>query len=120
MPAIDQRKLGQILIEQGVISIGQLEEALTEQRLTGRFFGEILVGRGVTTEEHIAKSLSEQLGFAFVDVTEMDVEPKALNLVPKEVCIKQTCLPIFVSQNMLTVAMANALDVQTIDKVQEV
>lgn len=119
MPVADQRKLGQILIEQGIISAVQLEEALNEQRLTGRFFGEILVGRGITTEENIAKSLSEQLGFAYVDVASMDIEPTALKLVSKELCLKLTCIPIFISQNTLTVAMANALDVQAMDKLQE-
>ena len=119
MPVVDHRKLGQILIDQGIINAVQLEEALNEQRLTGQFFGEILVGRGITTEEDIAKSLSEQLGFAYVDVAIMEIEPTALKLVSKELCLKLTCIPIFISQNTLTVAMANALDVQAMDKLQE-
>ena len=45
MPAIDQQKLGEILIDRGLINATQLEEALSEQRASGRFFGEILVGR---------------------------------------------------------------------------
>src|SRR3989338_2450866 len=118
MAAVDQRKLGQILIDQGIITLVQLEEALTEQRSTGRFFGEILVSRGEVTEEEIARSLSEQLGFAYVDVGEITIELKAIELVPKDVCQKHTMIPLFISQNMLTVAMTNALDVQAIDKIQ--
>jgi hypothetical protein len=45
MPAIDQRKLGQILIDRGLINASQLEQALEEQGVSGRFFGEILVAR---------------------------------------------------------------------------
>ncbi len=118
MAAMDQRKLGQILIDQGMITLAQLEDALSEQRVTGRFFGEVLVGRGVSSEEQIARALSEQLGFAFVDVSEMNVEPKALELVPRDMCEKNILIPVFISQNTLTVAMANALDVQVIDKIQ--
>src|SRR5687767_3052720 len=118
MTAPDNRKIGQILIDRGLLTPTQLEDALGEQGLTGRFFGEILVGRGVLTEEKIAKALSEQLGFGFVDLKEMNVELKALELVPRDICEKFLLIPIFISQNTLTVAMANALDVIALDKVQ--
>ena len=118
MPAIDQRKLGEILVDRGLINAAQLEEALNEQRSTGRFFGEVLVSRGVSSEEQIARALSEQLGFAFVDLKEITLEPKALELVPRELCEKYNFIPIFISQNSLTMAMGNALDVNTVDKVQ--
>ncbi len=120
MPDIDQRKLGQILLNRGLISVVQLEEALNEQGLTGRFFGEIIVGRGVLTEEQVAKALSEQLGLGFVDLKTIDVEPKALEMIPRDLCEKNVLVPIFVSQNTLTVAMANALDVSAIDKMQTI
>jgi type IV pilus assembly protein PilB len=112
--------LGQILIDRGLINVAQLEESLSEQRVTGKFFGEILVTRGVSTEEQIAKALSEQLGFAFVDLKNINVEPKAMELIPRELCDKFNFIPIFISQNSLTVAMGNALDVNIVDKVQEI
>lgn len=118
MASVDPSRLGQILMEQGILSAVQLKDALEEQRVTGRFLGEILVSRGVASEEQIAKSLSEQLGFAFVDLREMTIEPKALELIPRDLCVKFTVIPLFVSQNTLTVAMANALDVQVVDKIQ--
>ena len=117
-PAVDNRKIGQILIDRGIITPLQLEEALGEQGLTGRFFGEILVGRGVVTEERIAKALSEQLGFGYVDMKEIIIEPKALEKVTNEICKKYVLIPIYHSQSALTVAMANALDVIAIDKLQ--
>ena len=118
MAAIDQRKLGQILIDEGIITLVQLEEALAEQRSTGRFFGEILVSRGEVTEEEIARSLSEQLGFAYVDAAEITIESQAIEMIPKEVCLKHTMIPLFISQNMLTLAMANALDMPAVDRAQ--
>ena len=118
MPAIDQQKLGEILVNRGLINAAQLEEALNEQRSTGRFFGEILVARGVSSEEQIARALSEQLGFAFVDLKDTRIEPKALDLVPREMCEKYNLVPIFISHNSMTLAMGNALDVNTVDRVQ--
>ena len=114
----EQRKLGQILIDRGVISKKQLDEALTEQGNSGRFIGEVLVSRGASSEEQIAQSLSEQLGLAFVDLSNMALEPKAKEAVPEEMCRKHTAVPLFIIQNTLTLAMANPLDVQAIDEIQ--
>ncbi len=115
---MEQKKLGQILIEKGLINSDQLEQALGGQKLTGKFFGEILVSRGFVSEEQIAKTLSEQLGFAFVDVLSMPIDPKAMELITKEQCIKYSLIPLYISHNTVTVAMANALDVNSIDSLQ--
>ena len=114
----DQRKLGQILIDRGIITAKQLDEALSEQRTSGRFIGEILVGRGASSEEEITQSLSEQLGLAFVDLSNMALDPKAKEAVSEEICRKHTAVPLFIVQNTLTLAMANPLDIQAIDEVQ--
>ncbi|MCK5306930.1 MAG: Flp pilus assembly complex ATPase component TadA [Candidatus Omnitrophica bacterium] len=116
----EQRKVGQILTNEGIITPNDLNEALQEQSRSGRFIGEILVARGAATEEQVAKCLSQQLGFAFVDLSEINVEPKALALVPERMATRLKALPLFISQNTLTVAMANPLDVKVIDELQEV
>ncbi len=115
---MDHQKLGQILIDKGIINSEQLETALGAQRLTGKFFGEILVSRGFCTEEQIAKSLSEQLGFAFIDVGVMPPEPKVIEIIPKEFCLKYSLVPLYTTANTMTVAMMNALDVQAVDALQ--
>lgn len=115
---MDHQKIGQILIDKGLINSEQLETALGAQRLTGKFFGEILVSRGYCTEEQIAKSLSEQLGFAFIDVHLMPVEPKVTEIIPKDLCVKYMLVPLYTTANTLTVAMMNALDVQAVDALQ--
>jgi len=113
----DQRKLGEILIEQGIVTKEQLSEALEEQKLSGRFIGEILVSRGVATEEQIARCLSEQLGLAFVDLSDMDIEPRAVKLVSEELCSRYIAIPLFIMQDNLTVAMSNPLDIQAVDEI---
>ena len=114
----DQRKLGQVLVERGIITAKQLEEALAEQRSSGRFIGETLVSRGVTSEEQVAQVLSDQLGLAFVDLNSMAIEPKARQSVAEELCLRFTAVPLFIIQDTLTLAMANPLDVQAIDEIQ--
>ncbi|MBL7069454.1 MAG: Flp pilus assembly complex ATPase component TadA [Candidatus Omnitrophica bacterium] len=116
----DQRRLGQILVERGVISQAQLEAALKEQKLSDRFIGEILVARGVASEDVIAMTLSEQLGFAYVDLSTIIIESKAIELIPVDLCIKHKVIPLFLTHNILTIAMANTLDINAVDKLQAV
>ena len=111
-------KVGEILVEHGAITQEQLNEALQEQKVSGRFIGEILVARGATSEEQIAKSLSEQLGFAFVDLSNITIEPRAIELVPEELCVEFTAIPLFIMQNIITLAMSNPLEVRAIDEIQ--
>lgn len=115
-----QRKIGEILVAQGIISAAQLSEALDEQKTTGGFIGEILVSRGAVSEERMTKCLSQQLGFAFVDLQEMDIEPKVKELVSEELCRKFMAVPLFIVQNTITLAMVNPLDVQAVDEIQSV
>ena len=64
----DYKRLGQILVDQGIVTTEQLTEAMREQEETGLFIGEILVSNGAASEDAIAKSLSSQLGFAYIDI----------------------------------------------------
>jgi len=114
----DQRKLGEMLVENGVITQRQLEEALKEQSVTGRFIGEVLVSRSAASEQQVTQSLSEQLGFAFVDLANMAIEPEARDVVQEELCSKHTAVPLFIVQNTLTLAMSNPLDIEAIDEFQ--
>ena len=119
-PTFDQKKIGEILVERGLINAAQLEEVLREQQTTGKMFGEILVLRGILSEEDTAKMLSEQLGFAYVDLKSVEVEPKALELIPRDVCEKNMFIPVFTAQKSLTLAMVNPLDVNAVDKAQQI
>jgi len=112
------KKLGELLVERGMITQAQLNDALEEQKFTKRFLGETLVSRGLVTEEQIAKVLAEQLGLAFLDLKEAEIETKAVELIPEELALKYTAMPLFIVLGTLTVAMANPLDVTAIDEMQ--
>lgn len=116
----NQRKVGQVLLKRGLITEAQLNAALREQSVSGRFLGEILVSRGAASEEQIARTLSEQLGFAYVDLENITIEPKAVNLIPEELCIKNKSLPLYISRDAITIAMANPLDLAAIDELHNI
>jgi type IV pilus assembly protein PilB len=113
-----QKRLGEILIKKGIITEAQLNEVLEEQKFTKRFLAETLVARKLVSEEQIAKILSEQLGLAYVDLSGINIERKAVDLIPEEIAVKYTAMPLFVLHDTLTVAMANPLNVNAVDELQ--
>ncbi|HAH20485.1 MAG TPA: type II secretion system protein GspE [Candidatus Omnitrophica bacterium] len=112
------KKIGEILIEQGFISMEQLREALEEQKLTGEKVGEILVKKGVVGQEEIELALSKQKGIARFDLSNYIIEPSLFKLIPEDFARKYKLLPVFLIENTLTVAMADPTNVFIIDELQ--
>ncbi len=81
MAAVRERQLGDILIEQGVITPLELDEALQRQRLTGEMMGRVLVSMGLCEEQDIVEALGVQAGMERVDLTKMKIKDKK-NAVP--------------------------------------
>lgn len=76
-------RLGDVLVNSGVITAEQLQKGLELQKGSGRKLGETLVDEGITTEENIAKALSSQLGYEMVDLQDISIDEEILNLVPR-------------------------------------
>ncbi len=117
---MEPKRLGELLITKNIITDGQLEEALAEQKRTGVFLAEILVRKGLATEEEVTLNLSEQLGLAYVDLAKYTVEPGIIKSLPEDIARKYLVLPLFKSATTVTVAMANPLDVPVIDEIQAI
>ena len=116
------RRIGDILIEQGILSQDQLRIALTEQKKSGDQLGRIIVSLGFTTEAIVRDALSEALGQESVDLHKIVVDSDALKLVPKEVARRYRVLPITVDFNkhLLTVAMADTSNVVALDQLRAI
>lgn len=111
-----KRRMGEILVAAGIITERQLGEALQQQQSAwNRHLGAILVDLGYATEEAIAQVLAKQTDCEFVDVRSTVVEPLALRFVSSHLARHHTCIPIALEGNVLTVAMANPLDLIALD-----
>ena len=117
-----KEKLGQQLLNKGLISIDQLDIALTEQKKNGRLLGEILVALGFVSESVMRDALSKVLGIASVDLASVVPDKVALDLIEKEVAQRYTIVPVsFDEENMrLNVAMKNASDLMILDRVHAI
>lgn len=106
-------RLGDLLVNSGIISQKQLDEALKKQKSRNMKLGEILVDEGVITEDQIAMALSKQLGLEIVDLQNMTVDKAVVRLVPVNILKKYTMIPFAYSdtnRNVLRVAMENPMD----------
>jgi type II secretory ATPase GspE/PulE/Tfp pilus assembly ATPase PilB-like protein len=111
-------KIGQILVNAGLIDEKQLEIALAEQAKTGAKLGLILADLGFTTEDAVSRALAQQSGVAHIDADDADVEPAAAALVPEATARRLCALPLRIEGKTLLVAMSNPTDIIAIDELQ--
>jgi type IV pilus assembly protein PilB len=104
-----RKKLGECLIQAGLITEDDLQSALTEHKRTGERLGAVLVRLNLATERQIAKALAYQLGFPYLNLSENPPDPAVVTLIAKEVALKRSCIAIRLDKNLLTVAMADPL-----------
>ena len=118
-PAGQKRKLGEILLEAGVLSEQQLAEILEEQsqRPHSRL-GSLVVERGITSEEIIARVLAAQLRLPYVDLERYEIVEAASLQIPEEIARRHECVAIDGDLNSITLAMANPLDLLAIENIE--
>ncbi len=104
-----RKKIGECLIQAGLITEDDLQTALVEHKRTGERLGVVLVRMNLATEKQIAKALALQLGFPYVNLAENPPDPTAIVLIPKEVSMKRVCIAVGLEKNLLTVAMSDPL-----------
>ncbi|UCC44549.1 MAG: Flp pilus assembly complex ATPase component TadA [Candidatus Zixiibacteriota bacterium] len=113
-----RKKLGDILLERGLITSQQLNEALQAQANTGVRIGETLVKTGVITEDQLVETIAQRLSIPKISLNSMVVDPAVMRRVPVEVARRYNLVPIFAIGNTLTLAMEDPLNIIAIDEVR--
>ena len=113
-------RLGELLVNSGVLTNEQLQQALDNPARQGKKLGEFLVDEGIVSEDDLAKALSRQLDLDMIDLQSINVDKEVLNLVPVNVLKKNKIFPFGYKENnfnVLMVAMADPLDYNAIDDI---
>src|SRR5438045_2582073 len=121
MIATVQRKpLGQLLLTRGLIKQEQLDRALDEQRRSNhqKLLGEILVELHICTEDQITEALAQAYGVPYARVSPRVADPKVIAALPKEFLEKHTVLPLFLVENVLTVAVPEPANVFLLEEIE--
>lgn len=111
-----QRKLGQILVDLGYLNDDQLWDILEEQKQSpGEIIGQVAVRMGLVTQQQVTEALAEQWGMPVIDLSETNVPPNVLEIVPETMAEIYKIMPISLKDNVLTVAMADPQNVAALD-----
>ncbi|GIP52776.1 MULTISPECIES: GspE/PulE family protein [Paenibacillus] len=110
-----KKRLGELLLESGIITEAQLQTALEEQRSTKKKLGDVLLSQGVLTEHQLIEVLEFQLGIPHVTLSRFQIDPKLSQIIPETMAKRYQVMPIRVDGRKLMVAMADPLDLFVID-----
>jgi len=111
-------RLGDALIQEGLINEEQLQQALALQKKSGKRLGAVLVEMHLVTEQDIVQILSKQLRIPFIDLSNYLIDPVIAKLVPEHIAKRHMLIPINKVGNKLTVAMVDPLNIIAIDDIQ--
>lgn len=109
---------GELAVEAGLITDQQLVSAIRQQEKTGKPIGEVLQELYGLAPEAVQHLLAEDAGIERVDLGRVTIDQEALNKVSSEFALEHKLIPISLSQDRLTVAMANPFDLATLDRLQ--
>ncbi len=114
------KQLGQILIEQGLITAAQLEQALEEHRKTPKSLGRVLIDLGLIKEADLVRALAEQVGLEFVDLADYHIDPSSTMLLPDALARRYRAIPIGERDGKLLVAMSDPANVYALDDIRTI
>lgn len=109
-------RVGEVLLEEGLLSREDLERALRDPRRSGRLLGEFLVEQGIVRADVLIRALSKRLGVRGCQLRHGLIDPALLKLVGPEEAERLKVIPMFRLRDTLTVAMAEPQSLPTIDR----
>ncbi|OYY95314.1 MAG: MSHA biogenesis protein MshE [Hydrogenophilales bacterium 28-61-23] len=110
-------RLGDLLVQQKLISQEQLGTALEKQRLSGRKLGRVLVEHGFVTEDEISGAIARQLNIPFLDLRQVHVRPEIVRLLPEQLARRFRAIVLEQRENTVLVAMADPTDLFAFDEI---
>ncbi len=112
------KRLGDVLIDAGLITEDQLGHALKQQKETKRRLGDELIAEGVITEAGLIEALQMQLGVEFVDLSAIDLDPELSRVISKNVARQYNVVPVRTSPDEVCLAMSDPLNFMAIEAVK--
>ncbi|MGD9015185.1 MAG: type II secretion system protein GspE, partial [Candidatus Omnitrophota bacterium] len=103
------KRLGEILIEKGLITEQQLQDVLKEQKTSGEFLGSIMVNRGMISKVNLSEALAEQFGIPLVELKQQNIDMDVLHRFSSSLIQDYQCFPISEDEESVTVAIVNPL-----------
>jgi len=118
MASLLERKLGELLVNDSIITDVQLESALAQQSESGGSLGRIIIDNGYASEYDLAAALGRQLEVPFITLSHYEIDPEILDSIPVEIVRKYQIIPVDKTGDTLTVALADPSNIVLIDELR--
>ncbi len=112
-----KKRLGDLLVEEGVLQQQQLEQALASQRETGRKLGSTLVDLGMVEEDRLLNFLAQQLNIPYIDISHSTLNPAQVKLLPEVQARRYRALVIEEDEVSILVGMTDPADLNALDAI---
>jgi type IV pilus assembly protein PilB len=113
------KRIGEILVDAGLITKKQLEEGIDKGKRTGARLGSVLIEAGAVTEEDVTKALSEQYEMPYVLLENVIIDPEMIKAIPEVIARKHKIVPISMEDGKLVVATFDPLNVLAMDDIRK-
>ncbi len=110
-------RLGELLVQQKVITEGQLNEALESQRRSGRRLGRVFVELGLVTEERLSEALARQMGIPYINLKFYNIQSKVVTILPETMARRFRAIVLEVREEDCLVGMADPTDLFAYDEI---
>ena len=113
-----KKRLGDILIEAGLIDESQLSAGLGEQGQWGGKLGTALINKGFISEADLVRALASQMGSDFISIKEEGLQPVAVNALKADAAKEHGVMPFKLEKETLTIATSDPTDIQSMDTLE--
>ncbi len=110
-------RIGDLLVQQKLISQDQLKLALEEQQRTGRKLGRVLIGNGLITEEHVAQALARQFGIPYLDLRYYNISLEQVRKLPENQARRYRAIVLEDRHGALLIGMSDPTDLFAFDEI---
>jgi MSHA biogenesis protein MshE len=120
MAGPEKFRLGDLLLQQKLISEEQLAYALEQQKHVGLKLGRVLVDNAFVTEENLSETLAKQLNFPYIDLKHFQLKPELVRLLPEDQARQFHAIVLDDRNGMLLVGMADPTDLNAADEIARI
>lgn len=114
---VKYKRLGEVLLNLGMLEEGMLKHALELQKISGERLGTILVKYGMLTERQLIEALQAQLEVPFIDLSKEKIDPGMAGILPKNIAIRNEVVPVRMEEGNLYLAMKDPMDFMAVEEV---
>ncbi len=117
-PRIQVKDLGELLLNEGLITEKQFMKALSQAEKMNQPIQVVLMAMGFVTEKDITEVMGRRMGVEFIDLEDYEVDLELARCIPEHFASRYKAIPIALKENRLTLAMVDPLDVIAIDDIR--